>query len=145
MEIICVDEYTEKVHEKPSHLILSIRALSPLRWNGDPKIHFECHCGDFTIFISPFRAQCHLFKVDNATTRCSGILPSDLSCSSVVFHPPRDNQIIKDLKLFNSHSLRPVTRSQHQTSVKLWLTTSPADTWRYLLLLLNPSQNGPLE
>lgn len=52
-------------------LILSIRALFPLQWKRDSKIHL-CICGDFTTFISPFRAQCHRFTVDNATNRWSG-------------------------------------------------------------------------
>lgn len=56
----------KKITESHLILIVSIRALLPLRWNGEllwpPKIHFECHCGDFTIFISPFRPECHLFQ-----------------------------------------------------------------------------------
>lgn len=59
----------------------------------------------------------------------------DLSCSSVVFNPPTETDDINDPKLFHSHSFHPVTHSL-QSPVKLWITTSPAETQRSLLLLL---------
>lgn len=77
-------------------------------------------------------AQSRLLKADNATSRCSWFLPSDLSCSSAVFNPPHgraDHQ--RFWTLLTPRASIQWHLDNIKSSVKLWISRSQLPQWRH--------------